>query len=399
MRERLRVFYSFPHPLGSPGIGRTAWHHVDELARAGHEVLAVVPRTTGELPAGVQIRRTFPRAAGAAGRGLLGIDRAMAWHDAAAARVLRGARTGFDVVHTWPAGGLRTIRTATRLGIPTFRELPNTHTEHAYLVANREAAAAGVRLTAATPHAFRPGRLATEMTEYAEATALLAPSPAVADTFLVRGHDPRKVLRHRYGFDPRHFREEDSLTRELDSGGGLRALFMGRVEPRKGLHLALRAWQASRAAENGTLTVCGTVMPGYREALGDLLTAPGVRIAGYVPDPAAFYAEHDVLLLPSVEEGSALVTYEASAMGCLPLVSAAAGAAGEAGVTTLVHPTGDWEALRDHLDRLVDDPELLRRMQHDCIAQRESLTWAAGVACTIEAYRTAGARPGIPVYR
>ena len=40
----MRVLYSIPHPLGSKGIGTTAWHHIDSLARAGADVMAVCTR-------------------------------------------------------------------------------------------------------------------------------------------------------------------------------------------------------------------------------------------------------------------------------------------------------------------------------------------------------------------
>ena len=47
-------------------------------------------------------------------------------------------------------------------------------------------------------------------------------------------------------------------------GEGLRAVFVGRCEPRKGLHYALEAWIESGAAERGTFTICGNFYPGYR---------------------------------------------------------------------------------------------------------------------------------------
>ena len=36
--ERISILYSFPHALGAPGIGWTAWNQVNELVRAGHDV-------------------------------------------------------------------------------------------------------------------------------------------------------------------------------------------------------------------------------------------------------------------------------------------------------------------------------------------------------------------------
>ncbi len=385
----LRVLYSFPHPLGSPGIGTTAWHQVDELARAGHRVQVVTTRVAVPPAAGVRVRSTLPGEPGRALGRLLGLDRVMALNDLVTARLLTASRPAPDVVHTWPAGGLLAIRAADRRGVASVRELPNTHTEHAYSAAQQEADNVGVLLDDHGSHAYHGARLARELLEYAEATALLAPSDPVAESFTVRGFDPHRILRHRYGFDPARFRLSDVRRPEDRPRRPPAVLFVGSVEPRKGLHIALRAWTGSRASAGGTFTVCGRFAPGYREALRPLLDHPGIRIEGFTADPAPLYAAHDVLVLPSVEEGSALVTYEASAMGCVPLVSEAAGAVAVDGVTALVHPTRDWQALRVHLDRLVDEPDLLPRLRRACLDNRDQLTWASGTALTVAAYRDA----------
>ena len=387
-RPHLSVLYSFPHPLGSPGIGRTAWHQVDELVSAGHSVRVVTTRLAGPPPPGARTTTTLGSLPGRALGRRLGVDRVMAWNDARTAWALTRAPDAYDVVHTWPAGGLRTVRAANRHGVASVRELPNTHTAHAYQVARAAAEDVGVLLPQSNSHAFHGPRLARELMEYAEATALLAPSEAVAATFAERGFGAHRVLRHQYGFDPRAFGPSPARPPRA-AGAPLRALFLGRAEPRKGLHVALRAWAASSASRDGVLTVAGAFVPGYREALGPLVDHPGVRVTGFTDRPAAALADHDVLLLPSAEEGSALVTYEAAASGCVPLVSRAAGAPTWAGRAPLVHATGDWRALAADLDRLASDPALLEELRRDCLEARERLTWRAGVQRTVEAYHRA----------
>ena len=63
----------------------------------------------------------------------------------------------------------------------------------------------------------------------------------------------------------------------------------------------------------------------------------------------------DVLVLPSLTEGSALVTYEAQAAGCALLVSEAAGAPCEHRREGLVHAPGDVAALTEHFRRVDSD--------------------------------------------
>ena len=66
--------------------------------------------------------------------------------------------------------------------------------------------------------------------------------------------------------------------------------------------------------------VCGRFVPGYRELLAPLLDQPGVEVLGFRDDVPRLLRNADVLILPSVEEGSAAVTYEAQASGCVLLV-------------------------------------------------------------------------------
>jgi glycosyltransferase involved in cell wall biosynthesis len=85
----------------------------------------------------------------------------------------------------------------------------------------------------------------------------------------------------------------------------------------------------------------------------------------------------DVLILPSVEEGSALVTYEAQACGCVLLVSDAAGARVENGRHGFVHAVGDVSTLTEHLRALHDDPALLASLRRHVVADAPRLTWRA----------------------
>ena len=189
---------------------------------------------------------------------------------------------------------------------------------------------------------------------------------------------------HRYGCDPARFSppvEPQRATRE-----GLRALFVGSCEPRKGLHHALRAWMDSGTAERGTFLVCGDFVPGYREALEPLISHPSVEVRSFVDDPAEAMRTSDVLLVPSIEEGSALVTYEAQACGCVLLVSDAAGARCTHGRHALVHAAGDAVALTDHLRMLDQDRRLLARLRRATLADRDRLTWNHAASELTEAY-------------
>ena len=98
-------------------------------------------------------------------------------------------------------------------------------------------------------------------------------------------------------------------------------LFAGLCAVRKGVHFALEAWLRSPASTDGTFLIAGDFLPAYREKLAPLLAHPSVQVLGHRDDVAELMRVSDVLVLPSIEEGSALAANEAIASGCVPLVS------------------------------------------------------------------------------
>ena len=382
----LRVLYSFPDALGKPGIGSIARAQAAGLVEQGCEVALSVTSWRAPVAGVASARRSLVVAGQRVPHRAVGIARAQRWHDRRTAGLVRPG--GFDVVHVWPGAALATARAARAAGIPVVREVPNTHTAHAVEVASREAAALGLRHEAGHSHAFDAARLAREEAEYAAADALLVPSEHARETFLARGFAGERLLLHRYGCDPSRFSPAPASP-GADPSRGLTALFVGRCEPRKGLHHALRAWRDSGAAERGRFVVCGSFVPGYREALGDLLD--GVEVRGFVDDVAAVMREADLLVFPSVEEGTALVTYEAQAAGLVLVVSDAAGARCVDGVHGLVHRAGDVATLAEHLRALDRDRDLLARLRAGALGHVEELTWSAAARELVDCYRAARA--------
>jgi glycosyltransferase involved in cell wall biosynthesis len=237
-------------------------------------------------------------------------------------------------------------------------------------------------------HSHTPdaAKLAREEAEYAAAGLMLTPSAYVAQTFRDRGIPSDRLAHHGYGHDPAVFRPVPGARPE---GRPFTAVFAGAGEPRKGLHYALEAWHASGASAHGRLVICGRLEPGYARVLAPLLDHPSIDRRDFCPDLAGVLADADVLVLPSVEEGSALVTYEAMACGAVPLVSEAVGAPCRDGVDGLVHHPRDAAALADHLRTLSQQPERLRQMRVAALEAAPGLTWTAAGERLVAAYQRA----------
>jgi len=387
--SNLKVLYSFPLWLThAGGVPTTGYHQVTGLVKQGVQVTLYCGALLDPIEGLYSQKDTLKFGGLKLPLGLLGTRRSAALHDRIVARNLRRIhdKDHIDIVHCWPSGALETLKTARELGIKTVLERPNAHTRYAMEVVGRECERLGVTLPKSNPHAFNAYALKREEEEFELADCLLCPSEFVAQTFLEKGVSKDKIVRHRYGFDASRFNFPRSSLIKADERP-FKMVFLGSCEPRKGLHYALDAWLASKTSRDGVFYICGKYIHGYKELLADRLAHPSVKDVGSLSDVAPLLQKCHALVLPSIEEGSALVTYEARACGCVLLVSNAAGAVCEHNKNALVHKVGDVSTLRSHIDMLASDAQLFSRLRNNSIAGVSELTWDKAAESLIRAYQ------------
>lgn len=156
-----------------------------------------------------------------------------------------------------------------------------------------------------------------------------------------------------YVFDPGRFSAPDAVPRS--PGAPLRLLFLGRLEPRKGVDLAVHTLAAARRAGiEASLTVVGRDDLDYRWELDQVceeLEIPDVEFLPPVDESGvlAHLAAADCALLPSRFENSSLAALEALSCG-VPVI------AGER------NGLGSWFSAETGLVRLpTDDPKVFGR--------------------------------------
>ena len=382
-----RVLYSYPSKLGATRICYTAWESVSNVAAAGADLLVFPGVLHKPLPEGIRVNPTLARGKLRLPYKLLGTVRTFSIHDRIVAARLRNLVGKIDIVHTWPVGSLQTLKTAKELGITTVLERPNAYTRFAYEVVAQECARLGITMPSDHEHAFHADILGIEEAEYAAADFLLCPSDFVKRTFLDAGFSHSKLLRHQYGFNEKVFTPADRTPSK-----GLKMIFVGGAAPRKGLHYALEAWLRSSASSNGEFLIAGEFIPAYEEKLRPLLAHPSVKPLGHRSDVAQLMRQSDILVLPSIEEGSALVTSEARGCGCVLLVSEAAGAICTHMQDALVHKVGDVEQLASQLNLLDQNRAMLEKLRAESLRTRHEITWSAAGQRLLAVYRDAIAR-------
>lgn len=146
----------------------------------------------------------------------------------------------------------------------------------------------------------------------------------------------------------------------------LRVVFVGRVSPRKGVEVAVRALAELRdRGRPAVLDVVGAVFPGYewfdrllRDLVVTLDLSDRVHLTGFSSPVWPAYARADVAVVPSLAtEPFGNVSVEAQLAGRPVVVARTQGLVETLvdGVTGLVVEPGDPAALADALERLATD--------------------------------------------
>jgi glycosyltransferase involved in cell wall biosynthesis len=156
-------------------------------------------------------------------------------------------------------------------------------------------------------------------------------------------------------------------------------LFVGTLEPRKNLHLLLRAWEKIHDRFKGTwLIVVGARGSVFRE-IGLAGGMQRVCFLGYVDDEAlaGLYANATLLVLPSQEEGFGLPALEAMACGAPVLVSDGGALPEVVGAAGMVFCLSDPDGLSDAVSALLSDRKLRLDLRYRGLQRAEAFSWRA----------------------
>ena len=184
-------------------------------------------------------------------------------------------------------------------------------------------------------------------------------------------------------------------------------LFVGRIEPLKGVDTLIRAIAHMRTtgvtdryphylaiiggnpdAEQQDMSSEMARLQSLSRALGlgDLILFLGKRAQSSLP---YYYSAADVLIMPSHYESFGMVALEAMACGTPVVASQVGGLAFliQDGVTGYVVPGGDPIALSERLTQLISQPELRRRLGEQAAAYARDYAWENIVARILDLYQ------------
>lgn len=206
-----------------------------------------------------------------------------------------------------------------------------------------------------------PRAMEREEAEYALADCITVPSTFALRSFVSQGIAPDKMRLLPYGVNLARFVPCDN-----PSPARLDVLFVGAMSLQKGLPYLLQAFKTLNHPRK-SLTFAGASSPKVIALMKTHgLWSDDIKVLGHVPQPELkrLMSQSHALVLPSVQEGLAMVMAQAMACGCPVIASENTGARNlfDDGQEGFIVPIRDAQALADRLQRLADEPSLRDRM-------------------------------------
>ncbi len=196
-----------------------------------------------------------------------------------------------------------------------------------------------------------------EESEYAQADCITVPSAFNVKSFIAEGIHAGKLQRIPYGVDLERFRPVGKPERDRFD-----ILFVGAMNLRKGLPYLLQAYRQLEHSKK-SLTFAGSIAPDFIALMKNHSLWPAdIRVLGHVPqqDLKEVMSRSHVLVLPSIEEGLAMVQAQALACGCPVIGTEHSGAEDlfDDGREGFIVPIRRPEHIRERLQQLADDKDL-----------------------------------------
>lgn len=196
---------------------------------------------------------------------------------------------------------------------------------------------------------------------------ILTPTQFTSDMFLANGFRPAQIHLMPFAIDETNPLEHVTKI----PAPHVRFLFVGRLQPYKGVHLLIEAFQNLQNPQNATLTIYGK-QDGYEEYynqfLANVAANPRIDFAGVIPpsELGRAFGEADYFILPSIwHENNPLILLDALQSNT-PVIASDVGGVRDIvkdGSSGFLFPMGDVQALQAILQKTIDQPALKTQLQ------------------------------------
>jgi len=254
-------------------------------------------------------------------------------------------------------------------GVLRIIEVVNSHVDVQEQILSEEHAALGLPY-----RGILPAEKNRRLREYEEADYILCPSSFVERSLLSRGISAHKIIKNTYGF--RSLPNSDAPPSSRPPG---RVLYVGTISVRKGLRYLVEGFCALKRTDI-ELWLVGPITDAT--GLENHLLPPNVKLKGILKGEllSAAYRGSSIFVLPSIEEGQALVTAEALSFG-LPVIATQNSGADDIitdGLEGFIVEAKNSAVIKEKLSVLLEDANLRLRMSDAASVKAKHLGgWAS----------------------
>jgi glycosyltransferase involved in cell wall biosynthesis len=278
-----------------------------------------------------------------------------------------------DVMHCWSGVAEESLRARNAQTVGSVARL-SSHIRAQFDLLAEEETRVGRRLEKPSPWI-----MAREEREYELADRIVVPSEFARQSFVSYGIAPKRLALLPFAFTAPAFKADqrsiEQRARRIRSGAPLRIVYTGILSFRKGMHDMLAVLQAL-----GQRMQFRLVGPVLKECGGFVRAAQ--RYASVQPAVAerrlqAAYDWGDIFLLPTIEDGFAVVLAQAQAAG-LPILATTNCAAPDiiaGGGQGWIVPVRDAQAIIDRLRWCDEQRATVATMVEQLYAQPPARTW------------------------
>jgi glycosyltransferase involved in cell wall biosynthesis len=279
------------------------------------------------------------------------------WLDIRTTQILKYSSA--NIFHGWTHEAYRSLLVAKKRGMLTILERGNPHPNYVKKVHDQEAnfykRKSNFDYKNENLFLKRFNHCRYEMEEAIEeielADYIFVNSNFCAQTFIENNVDSSKVIVIPRGYSPSNFK----LRPKQKHNEKFILLFVGQLMMRKGIKYLIDAW-VDLNLENAELWFVGGITNEIISIIQDQKKLKNIKFIGHVQNPAPYFLKASAFILPSLDEGSAKVTYEAMATG-LPCIFTENTGSVATKDTAIIIPIKSKEAIKSSILNLYNDVE------------------------------------------
>ncbi|MCF8057796.1 MAG: glycosyltransferase family 4 protein [Bacteriovoracaceae bacterium] len=232
------------------------------------------------------------------------------------------------------------------------------------------------------------GRIKRQLEEIDEVDLIWVFSDIALDSFLENGVTKNRLINSQLGVDFKLYNSGALTSR--GSQEHFNILFVGNVNPEKGVHILLDAiLLLGSRKKNINLILNGNVAPYFKENFDKLknkLMRKGIAVSVEPGDPFNNYMKSDLFILPSVHDSFGLVVLEAMASGLPVIVSSQVGAKDcvKAEENGFIFKESDSKELADYIAKFLENDELCDNFSRKSLELAHNYDWNKVIKILVE---------------